>query len=63
MVGIWCFSNKYHMTNISLIPKGEVHNFMQDWIPIALCNVLYKVIAKFLANRLKKVLDKRTIEN
>jgi hypothetical protein len=45
-------------TNIALIPKGNTQKSMKDWRPIALCNVLYKIDAKVLANRLKEVLPK-----
>jgi hypothetical protein len=45
-------------TNIALILKGNKQTTMKDWPPVALCNVLYKIIAKVLANRLKQVLPK-----
>jgi len=52
-----------NMTNIALIPKGDSQVSMKDWHPIALCNVVYKVVAKVLANRLKGVLDKFISDN
>jgi len=45
-------------TNIALIPKGDTHTSTKNWKHIALCNVVYKIMAKVLANRLKFVLDK-----
>lgn len=42
-----------NMTNIDLIPKGNSRTTMKDCKPIALCNVLYKLISKVLANKLK----------
>lgn len=50
------FPHDLNFTNIALIPKGSTQVSMKDWRPIALCNVLYKIIAKVLANRLKQVL-------
>lgn len=43
-------------TNIVLIPKVPNPSSMVQFRPISLCNVLYKVIAKMLANRVRKII-------
>lgn len=41
---------------ISLIPKQESTQTPDKYRPIALCNVVYKIISKVVANRLKPLL-------
>jgi hypothetical protein len=43
-------------TNIALVPKMLVCHLPSDFRPISLCNIIYKIIANSLANRLKKQL-------
>ena len=50
-------------TNISLILKINNPKRMTDFHPISLCNVVYKLISKTLANRLKALLPHIISEN
>jgi hypothetical protein len=43
-------------TYIALIPKNNCPSSVTEFRPISLCNVIYKIIAKVLANRFKVVL-------
>uniref|UniRef100_A0A803QEA0 Reverse transcriptase domain-containing protein n=1 Tax=Cannabis sativa TaxID=3483 RepID=A0A803QEA0_CANSA len=50
------FPRDLNKTNIVLIPKKKQPQVMNDLGPISLCNVVYKIISKVLAIRIKQVL-------
>lgn len=44
-------------TNIALIPNNPNPLLMTDIQPISLCNVVYKIISKVMANRWRTIID------
>lgn len=57
------FPSELNDTNVVLIPKKENADKMTNLCPISLCNVLYKILAKVLANRLKIIIPGIISEN
>jgi hypothetical protein len=59
---VWNFFNNHHLlqehnhTFIALVPKQMGPSTVHHFRPISLCNIIYKIISKILANRLKGLL-------
>jgi hypothetical protein len=61
---IWNLFKNHHLmreqnhTFIALVPKLSGSHSAHQFKPISLCNIVYKIITKILANRLKSLLPK-----
>ena len=49
--------SEINRTNICLIPKSSKASTVNQFRPISLCNVAYKIISKILAYRIRPLLD------
>lgn len=54
----WEFPRELNKCYITLIPKVENPETINQFRPITLCNVSYKIVNKILVNRLRPILDK-----
>jgi hypothetical protein len=52
-----CMPPEVNETIIVLIPKNNHPESLKEYRPISLCNVIYKIVAKCIANRLRPELD------
>jgi len=53
-----CLYHAINSTFIPLIPKTDSPSSFDDYHPISLCNCLYKIISKIIANWLRPILSK-----
>ena len=56
MVILYTIPTPLNHTFITLVPKINSPEYAHQFHPISLCNVLYKIYSKVLANHLKKLL-------
>lgn len=52
------FLREINNTFIALIPEKGMATSLDDFRPISLCNTLYKIMTKAMANRLKLILPR-----
>ena len=57
------FPSPINHTFITLVPEVDSPELVTEFHPISLCNVLYKIFSKVLANRLKKFLPNLITEH
>lgn len=50
-----CFDDEINFKYIVLIPKKKNHMYASNYKPISLCNLIYKIVSKVLANILKHI--------
>ena len=53
-----CFAKNLNATFLVLVPKRGEAEELKDFMPISLVGNLYKLLAKVLTNRLKKMMGK-----
>lgn len=53
----WKVSTALNATFIALIPKSDKPDSFGGFMPIALCNLVYKLITKIIATRLKTTMS------
>jgi len=55
-------NKKINSTFIALIPKANLARKFEDFRPIALCNLCYKLITKIIARRIQPIISRTLSE-